>query len=146
VKLIIQRVKSASITIDSHYSGKISDGLVILVGITHTDDKSQIDYCAEKAVNLRIFNDEAGQMNKSAIDINAHLLVVSQFTLYGNTSKGRRPSYIDAAKPEIAMDLYTKFVERIKQFGLYTITGKFAADMQVELVNDGPVTLIVEKQ
>ena len=145
MRLLIQRVKSASITINGDSSGHIGNGLVIFVGITHTDTIEIVDFCVEKVVNLRVFSDQNGQMNNSVLQENGDLLVVSQFTLYGDSSKGRRPSFINAAKAEISLPLYLKFEEKIKQFGLKTVTGKFAADMEVELVNDGPVTLMIER-
>jgi len=145
LRLLLQRVKSASIKINGQNSGTIKYGLVIFVGITDTDSINTTNFCAEKAVNLRIFADENGQMNKSVLDIQGDLLVVSQFTLYGDCSKGRRPSYIKAAKLDIALPLYQKFEEKIKEFGLKTVTGKFAADMEIQLVNDGPVTLIIDR-
>ena len=145
MKLVLQRVTHAKININNTIERSISNGIVVLCGITHSDSQKEVDYLAEKLINLRIFDDENGVMNLSALDIDADLLIVSQFTLYGDTRKGRRPSYIDAARPEIAIQLYESFVGKCKDSGLITQTGEFGADMKIMLENDGPVTLILEK-
>lgn len=145
MKLVIQRVNHAKIVINEHIERSISKGIVVLCGVTHNDTQKEVNYLSEKLINLRIFDDENGIMNLSALDVNADLLIVSQFTLYGNTEKGRRPSYIDAAKSDIAIPLYESFVGKCKSSGLLTETGEFGADMKITLENNGPVTLILEK-
>lgn len=141
----IQRVSKASVEIDKKNISKIEKGLLILLGITHTDSEEDIDWLTSKIVNLRIFDDENGIMNKSCIDINGDIITVSQFTLYARTKKGNRPSYIDAAPPEIAIPLYEKFIENLDiLLNKKTFSGKFGADMQVDLCNDGPVTIIID--
>jgi D-tyrosyl-tRNA(Tyr) deacylase len=118
---------------------------VLLVGFTHTDGDAQIQWMADKVVGLRIFPDDEGKLNRSVADVGGGLLVVSQFTLYGDTEKGRRPSFIDAARPEVALPLFERFVNRLRDSNLQIETGEFGADMKVELVNDGPVTLWLER-
>jgi D-aminoacyl-tRNA deacylase len=144
VRAVVQRVSSASVAIDGEVVGAIQLGLVVLLGVKPGDDERAYDFLAEKIANLRIFPDDDGKMNRSLIDVKGSALVVSQFTLYGDCRKGRRPSFIDAAPPEIAEPLYERFVARLKGCGVPVQTGRFAADMQVSLVNDGPVTLIVD--
>ncbi|MEL6562701.1 MAG: D-aminoacyl-tRNA deacylase [Bacteroidota bacterium] len=144
---VIQRVTSASVTIDNKIKSKIGSGLLILIGIQPDDDKNDIEWLSRKIVNLRIFNDEENVMNKSLKDIDGELLVVSQFTLHASTKKGNRPSYIAAAKPEIAIPLYEEFVTVISsELGKQALTGEFGADMKVELLNDGPVTIIIDSK
>lgn len=126
--------------------GRIDHGLLILLGVTHSDTAEQARWLAEKVVELRIFNDADGKMNRSLAEVGGAALIVSQFTLYGDCRKGRRPSFIDAAPPEIAIPLYEKFVEGVRALGIPTATGRFGAMMHVELVNDGPVTLIVDSK
>lgn len=145
MKALIQRVKRASVTVDDNVVGEIAAGLLILVGIRDSDTEKQMEFVADKCLNLRIFEDEAGKFNHSILETGGDVLVVSQFTLYGDTRKGRRPSFTDAARPEVSEPLYESFVNRIREQGVKTETGIFGAMMDVELVNDGPVTLMVEK-
>ena len=144
MRAVIQRVTRARVTVDDHVVGEIGKGLVVLLGIARDDTKSDADYLASKIVALRIFDDADGKMNVSVKDVGGGLLVVSQFTLYGDTRRGLRPSWSDAAPPEIAEPLYNYFVESSRKLIQPVETGSFRAMMQVELVNDGPVTLIVE--
>lgn len=144
MRTIIQRVKHAKVNINERTVGKIDKGFLILLGITHTDTVKEVRWLANKIKDLRIFEDENEKMNLSLDDVKGEVLIVSQFTLYGNCIKGRRPAFIDAARPELAEDLYLKFVEEFRSFGIKTETGEFAADMKVELLNDGPVTLIID--
>jgi D-tyrosyl-tRNA(Tyr) deacylase len=137
-------VTRASVRIDGKLAAEIGTGLLVLIGIAATDLPAQADYLADKLVNLRVFPDDAGRMNRSAIDVNASLLLVSQFTLYGDCRKGRRPSFDGAAPAELARELYEYVVAKVREKGLVTRTGVFQADMEVELVNDGPVTLMME--
>jgi len=144
LRFVIQRVTRASVRIDGKLVAEIGTGLLVLVGIAATDLPAQADYLAGKLVNLRIFSDSEGKMNRSALDVNASLLLVSQFTLYGDCRKGRRPSFDAAAPPQLARELYEYLVTKIREQGLVTESGVFQADMAVELVNDGPVTLLME--
>ena len=146
MKIVIQRVSSAEVIINTQTKRSIGSGLVVLIGITDTDTEEDVRYLVDKMCHLRIFEDDEGKMNLSALDVSADLLLISQFTLYGDASKGRRPSFIKAARPDFAIPLYEKFITYSKSFGLNTGTGEFGADMQVQLVNDGPVTLIVESR
>jgi D-aminoacyl-tRNA deacylase len=145
VRLILQRVSSARVRVDDRIAGEIGHGLVLLVGFTHDDTVEQLTWMAEKVVGLRIFRDDDGKMNRSLDEVGGAALVVSQFTLYGDAQKGRRPSFIDAARPEVAIPLYDRFVLELRARGVTVQTGKFGAMMQVELVNDGPVTLFLER-
>ncbi|MBU1397481.1 MAG: D-tyrosyl-tRNA(Tyr) deacylase [Proteobacteria bacterium] len=144
MRAVVQRVKESSVSVDGKIIGKIGAGLLVLIGIAKKDTISDIDFIADKILNLRIFEDENKKMNMSVLDIGGEILVVSQFTLLGDCRKGRRPSFIDAAEPEKANELYEKFVEKIRGRGVKVKTGIFRAMMDVSLVNDGPVTLIVE--
>lgn len=144
MRFVIQRVTRASVRIDGKLVAEIGTGLLVLVGIAAADLPAQADYLAGKLVNLRIFADSEGRMNRSALDVNASVLLVSQFTLYGDCRKGRRPSFDAAAPPEPARELYEYLVSKVREHGLVTETGVFQADMAVELVNDGPVTLLME--
>ena len=145
MKVVIQRVTKASVAIDGVKAASIKDGLLILLGIINEDTQEDISWLTKKISNLRIFNDEQGIMNKSLIDVDGDAIVVSQFTLNANTKKGNRPSYIKAAKPDIAIPLYELFVEQLKlEIGKKVQTGEFGADMKVELLNDGPVTIIID--
>lgn len=147
MRAVVQRVKSASVSIDGKVTGEIEKGLLVLLGITNDDSQTDIDYLARKICGLRIFSDDDGKMNLSVEDIDGDILVVSQFTLYAETRKGNRPSYINAAKPEIAIPLYEAFVSSLSRKRDKNIpTGKFGADMQVSLVNDGPVTIILDSR
>ena len=144
MRAVIQRVTRARVTVDDRVVGEIEKGLVVLLGVARDDTKSDADYLASKIVALRIFDDADGKMNVSVKDVGGGLLVVSQFTLYGDTRRGLRPSWSDAAPPEIAEPLYNYFVESSRKLIQPVATGSFRAMMQVELINDGPVTLIVE--
>ncbi|MEM6845631.1 MAG: D-aminoacyl-tRNA deacylase [Bacteroidota bacterium] len=142
---VIQRVSEASVTIDGHISGKIESGVLVLLGIEDADNQEDTDWLSRKITNLRIFSDENGVMNRSLIDIGGDMLVVSQFTLHASTKKGNRPSYIKAAKPDIAIPLYEKFVQTTSNLLDKPVqTGEFGADMKVRLLNDGPVTIIID--
>ena len=145
MKLIVQRVRSASVKINDKTVGEIGKGLMTLVGFTHTDTPETVKYLADRAVKLRIFEDENGKMNRSLLDVNGTMLIVSQFTLYGDTVHGRRPGFDAAAKPDLAIPLYEQFIEEVKAFGVNVGTGEFGADMLVTLENDGPVTFTLEK-
>jgi D-tyrosyl-tRNA(Tyr) deacylase len=144
VRALIQRVRRASVTVDGEVVGAIGVGLLVLVGVTHTDDDAAAARLASKVAHLRVFDDAAGTMNRSLLDVGGQALVVSQFTLYGDARKGRRPSWGDAAPPEHAEPLVAAFVTALGGEGVAVATGRFRAAMQVELVNDGPVTLALE--
>ncbi|MFZ4514692.1 MAG: D-aminoacyl-tRNA deacylase [Acidimicrobiia bacterium] len=144
MRALVQRVLEASVTVDGSRIGAIGQGLCVLVGVTHSDTDAEVEKLAEKVWNLRCFDDEAGVMNRSVADVGGALLVVSQFTLYGDTRKGRRPSWIDAARPEAAAPLVDAFVAAFRARGAHVETGRFGADMDVALVNHGPVTLLLE--
>jgi D-tyrosyl-tRNA(Tyr) deacylase len=144
MKAVLQRVTEAHVTVDGATVGAIETGLVVLVGVTSADSRQDADYLAEKIVHLRVFPDDAGKMNRGLLDANGALLVVSQFTLYGDCKKGRRPSFDAAAPTDQARDLYDYFVERLRLRNILVQTGVFQAEMQIHLVNDGPVTFILE--
>jgi D-tyrosyl-tRNA(Tyr) deacylase len=144
VRALIQRVTHASVTVDDEVVGAIGPGLLVLLGVTHTDDGATAEKLAGKVAHLRVFDDADGAMNRSLLDVGGEALVVSQFTLYGDTRKGRRPSWVDAARPEHAEPLVAAFVTALGGHGLRVATGRFRAHMAVELVNDGPVTLALE--
>jgi len=146
VRGVVQRVSEASVRVDGEVVGSIGPGLVVLVGVSSGDVERDADYLAEKILNLRVFPDEAGQMNRSVLDVSGGLLVVSQFTLLGDVRKGRRPSYSDAAPPEEANRLYEHLVSRLRPSGLKVATGVFRALMDVALVNQGPVTLLLDSR
>jgi len=146
MRAVVQRVARARVVIDGHVVGEIQQGLLVLLGVTHTDTPADVQWLAEKIAGLRIFNDADGKMNRDVTEAGGGILVVSQFTLYGDCKKGRRPSFVDAARPETAVPLYEAFVNAIKALGIPTATGSFGAMMQVELVNDGPVTLVVDSK
>ena len=145
MRVVLQRVVRASVTIDGNTVGEIGPGFCLLVGFSHTDTPAQVAWMAEKIVGLRLFSDEEGKMNLGLAEAGGALMVVSQFTLYGDASKGRRPSFIDAARPEVAIPLYERFVGALRARGLVVATGEFGADMLVEIHNDGPVTLILDR-
>jgi D-tyrosyl-tRNA(Tyr) deacylase len=145
MRAVVQRVQRARVAIAGEIAGEIGAGLLVLLGVTHGDTDAEARWLAEKIVGLRIFGDGEGKMNRDVSEAGGAVLVVSQFTLYGDCRKGRRPSFIDAAPPPIAIPLYDAFINGIKALGVPTATGRFGADMQVELVNDGPVTLIVDR-
>jgi len=144
MKIVLQRVSSASVKVDSKIVGRIEHGLLLLIGFSSTDTEESILPTIEKIVKLRIFSDEEGKMNKSVLDVNGSALLVSQFTLYADTKKGNRPSFIEAARPEQAIPLYEFFIAEMKKRIAKVETGIFGADMKVELVNDGPVTIVFD--
>lgn len=146
MRAVVQRVIRASVVIEGNTVGAIDAGLVVLLGVTHNDTAENARWLAEKIVGLRIFNDADGKMNRDLTDVNGAMLIVSQFTLYGDCKKGRRPSFIDAAAPPVAIPLYEAFINGVKALGISVATGQFGADMKVELINDGPVTLIVDSK
>jgi D-tyrosyl-tRNA(Tyr) deacylase len=146
MRALIQRVSSSSVAISGKTVGRIGPGLVILLGITHTDTDADVKYLADKCVNLRIFCDEAGKMNRSLLDIKGEALIISQFTLYGDTVKGRRPGFSEAARPEQAVPLYENFIEAVRNSNIKVATGEFGASMLVDIKNDGPVTLMLESK
>ncbi len=145
MKAVIQRVRHASVKVDDKVISSIKSGLLVLLGITENDSDEDIQWLSKKILNLRIFNDEDGVMNKSLIAIDGEIIIVSQFTLLASTKKGNRPSYLKAAKPEIAIPLYEQFIlQTEKELGKKVGTGIFGADMQIELLNDGPVTIVID--
>lgn len=144
MRAVLQRVSRARVSIAGESVGEIGPGLLVLLGVTHADTPEQAQWLAEKIAGLRIFNDADGKMNRDVTEAGGSMLIVSQFTLYGDCRKGRRPSFIDAAPPPIAIPLYEAFINAVKALGIPVATGRFGADMQVELVNDGPVTVIVD--
>ncbi|HEX6373839.1 MAG TPA: D-aminoacyl-tRNA deacylase [Longimicrobium sp.] len=145
MRIVLQRVSRARVTVQGRVTGQIGRGLLLLAGFTDGDSEDAVAWMADKVVGLRIFPDDEGKMNRSVQEVGGGLLVVSQFTLYGDARKGRRPSFVDAARPEIAIPLYERFVALLRATGLVVGTGEFGAMMDVELVNDGPVTLILER-
>lgn len=145
MKIVVQRVKNASVTVDGNVVSKIEKGFLVLLGITHEDTEKEADYLVKKLTNLRVFEDDAGKMNRSIQEEQGEMIIVSQFTLYADCTQGNRPSFIEAARPETAEPLYEYFVEECKKKGVPTYKGIFGADMKVELLNDGPVTIIIEK-
>ena len=145
MRVVLQRVSKASVTIGGRVAGAIGRGFCLLVGFTHGDTGEQVDWMAEKVAGLRLFSDAEGKMNLGLSEVQGALVVISQFTLYGDTAKGRRPSFIEAARPETAIPLYERFLAALRERGLEVASGEFGADMQVEIHNDGPVTLILER-
>jgi len=146
MRVVLQRVSSAAVTIDGRTVGSIRRGFCLLVGFTHRDTAAEVDWMAEKVAGLRLFGDAADKMNLPLAEVGGSLLVISQFTLYGDVEKGRRPSFIEAARPETAIPLYERFVVQLRAKGLQVETGEFGAMMQVEIHNDGPVTLVLERK
>jgi len=146
MRAVIQRVKESSVSVNNEIIGKIGSGLMVLLGVSETDMVEDADYLAAKIINLRIFEDENHKMNRSLLDIGGEMLVVSQFTLLADCRKGRRPSFVHAAGPNKANELYERFVDQVRQKGVNVATGRFRAMMDVSLINDGPVTLIVESR
>jgi D-tyrosyl-tRNA(Tyr) deacylase len=145
MRAVLQRVSKASVTVDSELISSIGKGLLVLLGIEDADGQEDVEWLANKIVNLRIFNDENDVMNQSVLDVHGQIIVVSQFTLHAQTKKGNRPSYIKAAKPDIAVPMYERFVSVLEQkLGKKVGTGIFGADMKVELLNDGPVTIVID--
>jgi D-tyrosyl-tRNA(Tyr) deacylase len=145
MRVVLQRVSKASVRIDGRMVGSVGAGFCVLVGFTHSDTPAQVEWMADKIAGLRLFPDAEGKMNVGLAEVGGAVLVVSQFTLYGDSEKGRRPSFIDAARPEVAIPLYEAFIAALRSRGLEVETGRFGAMMEVELVNDGPVTLILER-
>lgn len=146
MRVVLQRVTEASVTISGQTVGAIGRGLCLLVGFTHSDTAAEVDWMAEKVAGLRLFSDAEGKMNLGLSEVAGGLLVISQFTLYGDTAKGRRPSFIDAARPEVAIPLYERFLAQLRARNLEVAAGEFGADMLVQIHNDGPVTLILDRQ
>jgi D-aminoacyl-tRNA deacylase len=146
MRVVVQRSKNAKVTVNGEVTGQITKGLVLLVGVTHNDKEEEAVFLADKIVNLRIFEDDAGKMNLSLLEVGGEILSVSQFTLYGDCRKGRRPNFMEAARPEQANQLYERFNQLLREKGIRVETGIFGAMMDVELINDGPVTLIVESK
>lgn len=146
MKIIIQRVKEAKMSVNGNFKCKIGKGIVAYIGITHNDDINDINYCIDKLTNLRIFDDENGKLNLSVKDINGEILVVSNFTIYGNTKKGRRPSYSKSAPADIAKEIYDLFVENLSKTSIPFFTGEFQEYMEIESINDGPINLIIETE
>lgn len=146
MRSVVQRVSRAKVTIDNRVTGEIGHGIVVLLGIHEKDTQKDIKWMADKLLNLRIFEDQEGKMNNSLFDITGEMLIVSQFTLYGDCRKGRRPGYSNAARPEIAEPLYEQFVSYVQEQGITPATGQFQAMMEVELINDGPVTLMLDSE
>jgi D-tyrosyl-tRNA(Tyr) deacylase len=146
MRVVVQRTKEASVTVNNEIVGQIPFGFMLLVGVTHEDTEADAVYLAEKIVNLRVFEDETEKMNHSLLDVKGQVLSVSQFTLYGDCRKGRRPNFMEAAKPDHAKHIYDVFNEELRKRGVHVETGEFGAMMEVRLLNDGPVTLIVESK
>ena len=146
MRVVVQRVKHASVTINGTVNGKINNGFLVLLGVQSTDSEQDVDYLVKKVTNLRIFSDENDKMNLSLKDVNGELLIVSQFTLYANRKEGNRPSFVEAAKPDIAIPLYEYFVSECKKIIPVVETGIFGADMKVDLLNDGPVTIMMDSK
>ncbi len=144
MRAVVQRVKHSKVTVDDEIIGEISKGLMILLGVEESDDEKDLEYILKKVTKLRVFDDEDGVMNKSLLDLNLDLLVVSQFTLYGDARKGNRPSYIRSAKFDDGKVLYEKFLEKAKRLGINVCHGEYGADMDVEILNDGPVTILLD--
>lgn len=145
MRVVLQRVTEASVTISGKVVGEIGRGFCLLVGFTHADTPAEVDWMAEKLAGLRLFTDAEGKMNLGLGEVGGQLLVISQFTLYGDAAKGRRPSFITAARPEVAIPLYERFLERLRAQGITVASGEFGADMLVKIHNDGPVTLILDR-
>ena len=146
MRALVQRAAAGSVDVAGERIGEIGKGLVILLGVTHSDTEKDAAFLAEKCMNLRIFEDDAGKMNRSLLDVGGEALIISQFTLYGGASHGRRPSFTEAARPEVAIPLYEKFVELCRGYGVRVATGRFGAEMLVSIRNDGPVTILAESR
>lgn len=144
MRAVVQRVSSSKVTVENNVVGKINKGLLVLLGVTHEDKSSDVDYLIDKIINLRIFEDKNEKMNLSLKDVGGELLVVSQFTLYGDCRKGKRPSFSNAARPDLATQLYEEFIEKVKSQEIVVQTGQFGAHMVVDIANDGPVTMLLE--
>ncbi|MDI6647833.1 D-aminoacyl-tRNA deacylase [Bacillus altitudinis] len=146
MRLVVQRVTSASVKVEEEITGAINEGYMVLVGVTHEDTEEDVHYLADKLAHLRIFEDENGKMNHSLLDVKGSVLSVSQFTLYGDTRKGRRPNFMKAAKPDVANSLYECFNETLREKGIHVETGRFGAMMDVSLTNSGPVTMLMDSK
>ncbi|MCR6472336.1 MULTISPECIES: D-aminoacyl-tRNA deacylase [Bacillus] len=146
MRLVVQRVTNASVKVEEEITGAINEGYMVLVGVTHEDTEEDVLYLAEKLAHLRIFEDENGKMNRSLLDIKGSVLSVSQFTLYGDTRKGRRPNFMKAAKPDAANSLYECFNKTLREKGIHVETGRFGAMMDVSLINSGPVTILMDSK
>lgn len=146
MRAVVQRVKSANVKVDDKIMGSIEQGILLLLGIEETDEEIDLEYICDKVPNLRIFEDENGKMNNNLLDLGGSILVISQFTLLGDARKGRRPSFIAAARPDKAIPMYEKFIAKMKEKNIFTQTGEFGADMKVELINDGPVTILLDSK
>ncbi|MEK5498039.1 D-aminoacyl-tRNA deacylase [Bacillus sp. FSL M8-0077] len=146
MRLVVQRVTSASVKVEEEITGAINEGYMVLVGVTHEDTEEDVHYLAEKLAHLRIFEDENGKLNHSLLDVKGSVLSVSQFTLYGDTRKGRRPNFMKAAKPDVANSLYECFNETLREKGIHVETGRFGAMMDVSLTNSGPVTMLMDSK
>lgn len=144
MRVVVQKVKRGKVTVEGNVSGEIGQGLVLLVGLTHDDSVDDLTWMVDKVINLRIFEDLEGKMNLSLYDVGGSILSVSQFTLYGDARKGRRPGFTDAARPEVATPLYDQFNQMLRDQGVTVGTGIFGADMEVEIINDGPVTILLD--
>jgi len=145
MRAVVQRVSEAEVKIEGKSVGKIENGFLILLGVTHNDTSKEVEWLSNKIKGLRVFEDEEGKMNLGLDEIKGEVLIVSQFTLYGNCLKGKRPSFVNAARPDIAIPLYEEFIDKFKSFGINKVeTGEFGADMKVSLINDGPVTLVID--
>ncbi|MGX4598526.1 D-aminoacyl-tRNA deacylase [Faecalimicrobium sp. JNUCC 81] len=144
MRAVVQRVSSSKVTVENNVIGQINKGLLVLLGVTHEDTSKDVDYMIDKILNLRIFEDENDKMNLSLKDVGGELLVVSQFTLYGDCRKGKRPSFSNAARPDLATKLYEEFIQKAKEQNVVVGTGQFGAHMMVDLINDGPVTMLLE--
>lgn len=146
MRAVVQRVKSASVKVDEKIIGQIEHGILLLLGVEESDNDKDLEYMSDKVPNLRIFEDENGKMNKSLFDVAGSILVISQFTLLGDARKGRRPSFIAAARPEKAIPMYEKYINAMKEKNIRTQSGVFGADMKVQLINDGPVTILLDSK
>lgn len=146
MRIVIQRVSKASVSIDEEVVGQIARGFMVLVGVEEADSQEDVDYLVRKTANMRIFEDEEGKMNISLKDVGGQVLSISQFTLHANTKKGNRPSFVDAARPDHSLPLYEAYNEGLRQEGLTVETGEFGADMQISLINDGPVTIVIDSK
>ncbi|PAF19591.1 D-aminoacyl-tRNA deacylase [Terribacillus saccharophilus] len=144
MKVVAQLSKEASVTVREEVIGKIGKGFMLLVGITHEDTEADLDYIVNKLIHLRVFEDDDGKMNESLLQIGGEILSISQFTLYADTRKGRRPSFTDAAKPDIAIKLYEQFNQKLTEAGIHVETGEFGAHMDIQLINEGPITIILD--
>lgn len=146
MRAVVQRVERSKVDVDGKTIGSIEKGLLIFLGVGQEDGDKDLDYIFDKIINLRIFEDEDGKMNRSLLDIEGELLVVSQFTLYGDARKGRRPSFSSSARPDLANEMYEEFIARARNMGIRTETGEFGADMKVDILNDGPVTILLDSE